>query len=472
MPAKRLQSESSLHAFGVAAALLVGLGLRLYHLTAQPFWVDEIGVWWASVQSTLGEALGVAKGHVMAMPLHYAQVWLAARLGLSGEGLRLPDALWGTASLYLGYRLARRYADRRTALLTIWLLALSPTLIMYSQELRFYAALVFFYLAVILAGLNALQTGRTRAWLCFYLVGIIGLLFHIYTILGLGVVWGEALRRRLWAQDRRAWRFLLLGTIGLALGLAGGLVYFGGVPGYRVPLFAHTTLVPFLLGGMGVMPLYPLQGWGWLYFILFGFAALAGLILALRRREGALLSALGINLLAVGLIVAMNAYRHYFIHSRQILFLTFWAALLAARGIAVVFTRVERRWPRAGWLTAVAVLVVGLSAAPALVQYYALHKTPVHVLHPVLAGLWQPGEGICVIPDYDVGVFWYYWQDDLGRATRPCTISSALQDETVRYVLADPGLNPGESFRVYQPSPWNTLYPKTLWVRRVPGAGY
>lgn len=472
MPAERPLSESSFHAFGVAAALLVGLGLRLYHLTTQPFWVDEIGVWWASVQSTLGEALGVAKGHVMAMPLHYAQVWLAARLGLSGEGLRLPDALWGTASLYLGYRLARHYADRRTALLTTWLLALSPTLIVYSQELRFYAALVFFYLAVILAGLNALQTGCARAWLFLYLVGTIGLLFHLYTILGLGVVWSEAFRRRLWAQDRRGWRYLLLGSIGLSLGLAGGAVAFGRVPGYSVPLFARDTWAEFLLGGLGIMPLYPLQGWGWSYVILCGFAALIGLILALRQREGALLSALGVNLLAVGLIVAMNAYRHYFIHSRQILFLTFWAALLAARGIAAVLTQVECRWPRAGWLTAVALLVVGLSAAPALGQYYSLHKTPVRDLHPVLAGLWQPGESICVIPDYDVGVFWYYWQDDLGRATRPCTVSSAQQDGTVRYVLADPGLNLGEPFRVYQPSPWNTLYPKTLWVRRVPGAGY
>ncbi len=286
MPAERPLPESPLHAFAVAAALLVGLGLRLYHLTAQPFWVDEAGVWWASVQPTLPEALAVAKGHVMAMPLHYAQVWLAARLGLNGEGLRLPDALWGTAGLYLGYRLARHYADRRTALLTIWWLALSPTLIMYAQELRFYAALVFFYLAVILAGLNALQTGHTRAWLLFYLVGTIGLLFHIYTILGLGVVWGEVLRRRLWAQDRRAWRYVLLGTIGLSLGLAGGAVAFGSVPGYSVPLFARYTLAEFLLGGLGVMPLYPLQAWGGLFFILLGLAALAGLILALRRREG------------------------------------------------------------------------------------------------------------------------------------------------------------------------------------------
>lgn len=466
MPAASSRSASLHDAFGPLTVLLVGLGLRLYRLPTQPFWVDEIGVWSASIQPDLAGALAVAKGHVMAMPLHYLQTWLVARLGLSGEWLRLPDALWGTASIYLGYGLARHYADRRTALLTAGLLALSPTLIMYSQELRFYATLVFFYLAVVLAGLNALQTGHARAWLVFTLIGVIGLLFHIYTIFGLGAVWSEALRRRLWARDRRAWRFLLLSTIGLTLGLAGSALYFGGVPGYRVPLFAQTTLVTFLLGGMGILPLFPLQGWGWLWFVLVALAALGGLVIVVRERGGGLLSALGLNLLAVGLIVAMNAYRHYFLHSRQILFLTFWTALLAARGISAALSWMECHRQRVGPLTAVALLVVGWSAVPTLVQYYTLHKNPVRDLEPVLAGLWQPGEGICVIPDYDTVVFWYYWQNNLGRAIRPCTASSARQDLAVRFVLADPGLDLSDTFIRSDQSPWNTLYPKTLWVRR------
>jgi len=47
---------------GWIAALVVGLGLRLYHLTSQTFWVDEIGVWLAARQPTLQGALSVARG--------------------------------------------------------------------------------------------------------------------------------------------------------------------------------------------------------------------------------------------------------------------------------------------------------------------------------------------------------------------------------------------------------------------------
>ena len=458
-------------ALGWITALGVGLGLRLYHLTHSTFWVDEIGVWWAARQPTLGEALSVPKGHIMAMPLHYLQAWVALHLGLDGEWLRLPDALWSAASLYLAYRVACHYVDRRTATLTVWLLALSPTLIQYAQELRFYSGLIFFHLALVATGLNALRRGRHRDWLTMTLVGGVGSLFHVYVILGLAFIYAAALLNPAWRNDRQRWRGLLASSIGLLLIFGLAVRRLGAMPGYTVPLFLQQTLLPFVLGGIGAWPLYPLRGAGWIFYALWLALVLGGIGRALYRREWSVIAWVILSAAIVGVVVVMNAYRHYFLHSRQILFLTFWFSLIAGMGLATGLEWIDRVWrgaqARVGQPAFVlGVVVLGMSALPALAQYYTSQKTEVIGSQNALLAHWHPGEIVCVLPDYDIAVFRYYWWQMSVQDLQPCEEPQVRRDAGVRFVLAPPSYDFHDQFEVIYRPPENVLYPKILWMRR------
>lgn len=141
----------------LALILLVGFGLRIFQLGHDSLWGDEAGIAVLASFGSVRDVLAGAQAHVMAMPLDYVVAWLAARISLSEFMLRLPAVLWGTLTLSIAYRLFAEVYERKTALIAALLLALSPLHVQYSQELRFYAALVFFYCAATYTLLRALK---------------------------------------------------------------------------------------------------------------------------------------------------------------------------------------------------------------------------------------------------------------------------------------------------------------------------
>ena len=73
----------------------------------------------------------------MAMPLDYVTAWTMARISHTEGWLRLPEALWGFLTLLAGYKLCLELSGKKQlALFAMLMMALSPILIEYSQELR------------------------------------------------------------------------------------------------------------------------------------------------------------------------------------------------------------------------------------------------------------------------------------------------------------------------------------------------
>ncbi|MBN1844853.1 MAG: glycosyltransferase family 39 protein [Sedimentisphaerales bacterium] len=125
----------------VLLILLVGLGLRLHQLGRESFWFDE-GVSIARSDQSLSGLLANARraggnppGYFLL--LHY---WI----GLFGRGeaaVRMLSVVFGALCLSLAYRMGRLLFDRRTACLTLLLVALSGFHFYYAQEARCYAML-------------------------------------------------------------------------------------------------------------------------------------------------------------------------------------------------------------------------------------------------------------------------------------------------------------------------------------------
>lgn len=72
-------------------------------------------------------------------PVYFAVLHTVMLFGSNEVWLRLPSVIFGTANVFLVYRLASLVADRQTGLAAACITALSATEIYYSQQVRMYA---------------------------------------------------------------------------------------------------------------------------------------------------------------------------------------------------------------------------------------------------------------------------------------------------------------------------------------------
>jgi hypothetical protein len=151
--------------------LLLGTAVRLrQYAGARSLWLDE---------AFLAESL-TTRGPVelVSEPLAYSQSaplgWLlavrsvVAVAGTSEQALRLVPLLCGLAALPLAWLLARRLlpagAESAAVPVVVALVALSPPLIGYSNELKPYSADVAAVLLVVVLGLRAVDARGRRLW--------------------------------------------------------------------------------------------------------------------------------------------------------------------------------------------------------------------------------------------------------------------------------------------------------------------
>jgi hypothetical protein len=261
MPASRITVAS------VALLTLVGVGLRLI-LLGDSLVADEMSTYWMVTAGGLGDV--VAKVHTDAEitpPLSFALSWLATRIDLTPELLRLPSLLAGAATIPLVYAVGARTVGRRAAVVATALTALSPFLIFYSTEARGYALMVALVLLSTLALLQAVDSGRTRWWIVYGAASCAAVYSHYTSVFPLGaqLLW------LLWAHPE-ARRPALAATAAAGVGF---LPWLSGLridmdsattdilsalqpftPGYVRSAVAHWVLAyPYAIGGTGVRDL-------------------------------------------------------------------------------------------------------------------------------------------------------------------------------------------------------------------------
>lgn len=236
----------------VALCTLLALLLRLYHLGTQSLWVDEL--------LTLDQ--GRVPGHGLweqflddhQNPLPMVLVTWLSRLSEMEAMLRLPSLLFGAFSVPLLFFVAHHVTRARAAALAAFLLAIHPFHIAHSQEVRGYAAMVFFGLAATLVALNAQGKLRPGRWVVLVLLGTATALSNLQGLfwmagLALGLVVGGRILRR----DLLSWTTAFLAMVVLTYpwwSAVFGVLEFGRlVPGEAVgdPLRGGSTFTPWAL---------------------------------------------------------------------------------------------------------------------------------------------------------------------------------------------------------------------------------
>src|SRR5262249_19948948 len=241
------------HRYGVALAAitLCGALLRLWHLVAKRFWVDE------AFSAFIAEAPWHEFWHeIQAAELNMLPYYLLLRVwmhfGSSEAWLRLLSALFGVATIPAVYQLGLRLFNVRVALLSASLLAVHPGHIRFSQEARSYSMTVLLLTVFALLLLHALRYPKKRNWAACAMAAGTAAYSHFFAVLacvaqvlGIGV---RPSRHHLRAAVIPSLAFaLLMVPIGL-FALNHDVGQLGGV---MRPQFHHLLRVIFLLTGNG-----------------------------------------------------------------------------------------------------------------------------------------------------------------------------------------------------------------------------
>ncbi len=193
--------------------LLLGLGVRLYHLADRGIWYDDaFSILLAErplnliVQGTAADTMP---------PLYYFLLHIWMQAGQSIAFIRMLNVVLSCMIILAVYALGKTLWDERVGLAAALLTALSPLQVYHAQEVRMYALLTLALVGYTLAFVRLWQVdeaGQTdwRAWAGLILAGVIAMYTHNLAIFSL-VFPG------LFLLLRRAWRLLGLWLGSLAL---------------------------------------------------------------------------------------------------------------------------------------------------------------------------------------------------------------------------------------------------------------
>lgn len=200
----------------VAVITVGGLALRLAVAGIPSYWLDEAFTI-LILKGSLSHALGLIPDTESTPPLYYVLAWGWAKVfGTGEEGVRSLSALFGAATIPLGYVAGARLADRRTGLIGAAFLAFNPFLVWFAQEARAYALMVLLCTAGLCLFLVWLQDRRTGALAGWAVVSALALATHYYSALMVGAELGWMLFA---AKDARR-RVLLAAAPVAAAGVA------------------------------------------------------------------------------------------------------------------------------------------------------------------------------------------------------------------------------------------------------------
>ena len=132
-------SPMDLKKFLFPAILAASAVLRLFRLDGQGLWFDETYTAFVAGQ-TPEQMMRYLLTDGVHPPLYYG--WMAVWVRIFGESawsLRIPSVLFGVLSVGLIYLLTRKIAGEAAAVLSAFLLGLSPFMVWYSQDARMYS---------------------------------------------------------------------------------------------------------------------------------------------------------------------------------------------------------------------------------------------------------------------------------------------------------------------------------------------
>ncbi|MFC1620703.1 glycosyltransferase family 39 protein [Candidatus Omnitrophota bacterium] len=159
----------------IGGLTLLGGLLRFYHLGYKSLWFDEAGLYWIARGRDIMEIISLNAAGNSAPPLFPLLVNLISKIGDSEAILRSISFLAGTAAIPAVYFLCKQFLHRYTAYFCAFLVAISSSQVMYSQELREYSVAFLLATLILLFFNRFLREQNYKNLLYLALASIIGI---------------------------------------------------------------------------------------------------------------------------------------------------------------------------------------------------------------------------------------------------------------------------------------------------------
>ena len=247
--------------------LLLAFALRLFRLEEQSLWWDE-GISLHLATSSLADIIADRAANIHP-PLYFIVLkgWVTL-MGVTPFAARYLSVLAGWLQVAAVYSLGRRWLGHKAAWIAALLITFSPLSIIYAQEVRVYAWLPLFYLALLLITQVIIKqpSPSLRHWLLLGLVEWAG--FHSHYIAAFGIAYTGlwllfSLYRQKRAADLRRW-FVSQLVVGLATLPWLSIVWLNRtavtIEANAGTYLSEPTPVPFLLAQVWVFHLTGLPG--------------------------------------------------------------------------------------------------------------------------------------------------------------------------------------------------------------------
>ena len=117
--------------FPLILICILAIFLRFYRISSQSMWFDE-ALSLAYAQLSLLDIIRMVISDTQA-PFYYLFLHIWILLGESEFILRMSSAIFGIASVYLVYIVAEKIFDKRTGLISAFIISISPFNIYYSH---------------------------------------------------------------------------------------------------------------------------------------------------------------------------------------------------------------------------------------------------------------------------------------------------------------------------------------------------
>jgi len=196
----------------VLSVVVLAAALRLSAISLYPLAGDEYG--------SLAEAKAVGLNWNSIIYSGLMHFWI--RLGSGELWLRLPSAIFGTATVVVLFKIGEKLGGWRTGVVAALLAATSPFSIYHSQEVRFYSLFIFASAAFMLATIHYVESRRTpRTRVAVLLTGVVLVFSHFLGVLAL---YAQVTATVFAAKSRWSRRTLSLFLFGLPVVLCGLLL--------------------------------------------------------------------------------------------------------------------------------------------------------------------------------------------------------------------------------------------------------
>ncbi len=331
-----------------ARTAIVGIAfwVRIVALDGQGLWRDEVDQWRFALQPW-GEMLRnfIREGWNGALYSPLLRLWIALT-GDSVLAMRYFSLLWGVLGVALLYGLLKRLLDERAALWGALLMALSPYMVWYAQEIKMYTWVPCLVLLSLYALERACRRPARRWWATVLVATTLAFYSHLLAalLIPVEVLWFWLHPRR----HRRAWQ-------GGALTLALFTLPYLPLLRWIAPLLLMKRETGFPAYSLGQMAAILFGGWtlgvsqglngGPLPFYIaafFGALALVGTAALAWRRHFAVLARLWLWLLTPLLLLWLISLRGPLFTDRYLIWTA--PAFYALAGVGLATVHRFRRW--------------------------------------------------------------------------------------------------------------------------------